>query len=107
MRSYKLYLRDIAEAMEAVERFVEGMDLEEFRQDDKTSSAVIKKFEIIGEATNRLPDEFKEAHSDIERYKIVGLRHRIVHEYFGVDLQIIWQIVRKDLPELRANLSRI
>jgi len=61
----------------------------------------------MGEAANRLPNEFKEIHSDVEGYKIVGLRHRIVHEYFGVDLQIIWRILRKDLPELCRSLSQI
>ncbi len=69
--------------------------------------AVTRNLEIMGEAANRLPDEFKESRSDIEWYKIVGLRHRIVHEYFGVDLEIIWEILRKDLPELRKSLSQM
>jgi len=55
MRNYKLYLRDILKAMESVEKFVEGMDFEEFQKDDKTSSAVVRKFEIIGEAAKRVP----------------------------------------------------
>ena len=61
----------------------------------------------MGEAANRLPDEFRETHSEIEWFKIVGLRHRIVHEYFGVDLEIIWRILQKDLPELHRSLSQI
>ena len=61
----------------------------------------------MGEAANRLPDEFKEKYSQIEWYKVVGLRHRIVHEYFGIDIEIIWQILRKDLPELKQKISRI
>jgi uncharacterized protein with HEPN domain len=54
-----------------------------------------------------LPDEFKEKYWEIEWYKVVGLRHRIIHEYFGIDIQIIWQILHKDLPELRVAISQI
>ncbi len=83
------------------------MSLEDFTKDQKSIDAVARNLEIMGEAANRLPDEFKESHSEIEWYKIVGLRHRIVHEYFGVDLQIIWQILHKDLPELQQSLSQL
>ncbi|HCO93195.1 MAG TPA: hypothetical protein DIU00_04460 [Phycisphaerales bacterium] len=83
------------------------MSLEDFSKDQKSIDAVARNLEIMGEAANRLPDEFKESHSEIEWYKIVGLRHRIVHEYFGVDLEIIWRILQKDLPELQQSLSRI
>ena len=76
-------------------------------EDSKSIDAVVRNLEIIGEAANRLPDEFKEKHSEVEWYKVVGLRHRIVHEYFGIDLQIIWQILNKDLPKLRGILSQI
>jgi len=68
---------------------------------------VARNLEIIGEAANRLPDDFKEKHSSVEWHKVVGLRHRIIHEYFGIDLQIIWQIVHMDLPALRHTLSQI
>jgi len=83
------------------------MSFEDFSNDRKSIDAVTRNLEIMGEAANRLPDEFKESHSDVEWHKIVVLRHRIVHEYFGVDLQIIWRIIRKDLPELHRSLSRI
>jgi len=83
------------------------MSLEDFSKDQKSIDAVARNLEIMGEAANRLPGEFKESHSEIEWYKIVGLRHRIVHEYFGVDLEIIWRILQKDLPELQQSLSRI
>jgi len=62
---------------------------------------------IIGEAANRLPDDFKKEHSNLEWHKIVGLRHRIVHDYFGIDIEIIWQILSKDLPELRHKLTQV
>lgn len=106
-RPTDLLLNDIRESIDRIEKYTEGMSLEDFSKDRKTIDAVARNLEIMGEAANRLPDEFKEIHSDVEWYKIVGLRHRIVHEYFGVDLQIIWRILQKDLPELRRSLSQI
>jgi len=106
-RPTDLLLNDIRESIDRIEKYTEGMSLEDFSKDRKTIDAVARNLEIMGEAANRLPDEFKEIHSDVEWYKIVGLRHRIVHEYFGVDLQIIWRILRKDLLELRRSLSQI
>jgi uncharacterized protein with HEPN domain len=83
------------------------MSFDGFSKDQKSIDAVVRNLEIIGEAANRLPDEFKERHSSVEWHKVVGLRHRIIHEYFGIDLQIIWQIVHVDLPTLRHTLSLI
>lgn len=68
---------------------------------------MVRNLEVIGEPANRLPGDFKKEHSDIEWAKIVGLRHRIVHEYFGVDLDIIWQIIRSDLPVFEKALRCI
>ena len=104
-RATRLLLDDIRQSIDRIEEYVRGMSFEDFSEDQKTIDAVTRNLEIIGEAANRLTDEFKEDHSDIEWYKIVGLRHRIVHEYFGVDLQIVWQILRTDLPALRESLS--
>ena len=83
------------------------MSFDEFSGDQKSIDAVARNLEIMGEAAGRLPDDFKEKYSRIEWYKVVGLRHRIVHEYFGIDLEIIWQILHKDLPELKRKISRI
>jgi len=106
-RPTDLLLDDIRESIDRIEEYTEGMSLDDFSEDRKSVDAVARNLQIIGEAANRLPDEFKESHSDVEWDKIVGLRHRIVHEYFGVDIQIIWRILQKDLPELRQSLSQI
>ena len=79
----------------------------DFENDDKTTDAVVRNLEIIGEAAGRLPKDFVYQHSEIEWVKIVGLRNRIVHEYFGVDLQIIWQIIKSDMAEFKIFLERI
>jgi len=106
-RPTDLLINDIRESIDRIGEYTKGMSLEDFTKDQKSIDAVARNLEIMGEAANRLPDEFKESHSEIEWFKIVGLRHRIVHEYFGVDLQILWRIQQKDLPELRRSLSQI
>jgi uncharacterized protein with HEPN domain len=106
-RSLKLLIDDIWESIEKVERYTEGMSRGSFQSDEKTSDAVVRNLEIIGEAAGRLPEDFTNQHSEIEWYKIVGLRNRIVHEYFGVDLEIIWQILIKDLPAFKTSLKEI
>ena len=68
---------------------------------------MVRNLEIVGEAANRLPDSFKDEHSEIEWIEIIGLRHRIVHEYFGVDLGIIWEILQRDLPAFKQQLQDI
>lgn len=106
-RPTDLLLNDIIEAIDKIEQYIKGLSRNDFLKDSKTIDAVARNLEIIGEAANRLPDEFKEKYWEIEWYKVVGLRHRIVHEYFGIDIQIIWQILHKDLPELRIAVSQI
>ncbi len=106
-RPVNLLLDDICEAIDRIGQYTMDMSFDAFSKDRKSVDAVARNFEIIGEAANRLPDDFKKSHSEIEWHKIVGLRHRIVHEYFGIDVAIIWQILQKDLPSLRNALLRI
>jgi uncharacterized protein with HEPN domain len=106
-RSPGLLVEDIWESIEKIDRYTEGMTQESFQSDEKTTDAVVRNLEIIGEAAGRLPEDFTDRHSEIEWIKIIGLRNRIVHEYFGVDLQIIWQILKKDLPAFKAFLGQI
>jgi hypothetical protein len=93
--------------MEKIARYVIGMDLNSFQQDDRTIDAVVRNLEIIGEAANRLPESFKLQYAEIPWRKIVGLRNRIVHEYFGVDVDIVWSILQGDLPALRPAFEKI
>jgi uncharacterized protein with HEPN domain len=106
-RSPGLLVEDIWESIEKIERYTKGMTEDEFQSDDKTTDAVVRNLEIIGEAAGRLPKDFVDQYSEIDWVKIVGLRNRIVHEYFGVDLQIIWQIIKSDLPGFKASLEGI
>jgi len=106
-RPIDLLLSDIRQSIDRIEQYIKNLSFDAFSDDRKSVDAVVRNLEIIGEAANRLPDEFKEKYSEIEWHKVVGLRHRIVHEYFGVDLEIIWQILHKDLPELKEKIVQI
>ncbi|MHC4154005.1 MAG: HepT-like ribonuclease domain-containing protein [Planctomycetota bacterium] len=106
-RPIQLLLNDIRQAADRIEQYIKNLSLDGFSDDQKSVDAVVRNLEIMGEAAKRLPQEFKEKYSEIEWHKVVGLRHRIVHEYFGIDLEIIWQILCKDLPELKKKIVQI
>lgn len=106
-RDELVYLDDILEAIEKAERYTSGLDFEAFAKDDKTVDAVIRNLEIIGEAANRLSQELKQEAPDIEWPKIIGLRNILVHEYFGVNLQILWDVLQNKLPDLKTAVRSI
>ena len=106
-RPVKLLIEDMLEAGEKIRRYSGGMTQVEFEADEKTADAVVRNMEIIGEAATRLPEEFRTQHGEIEWLKIVGLRNRIVHGYFGVDLEIVWRIIEHDLPAFEGSLRNL
>jgi len=106
-RTPKLLLEDLIESAEKILQYTKGISFEEFSKDNKTVDAVIRNFEIIGEASNLLPDEIKDKYSEIDWHRIRGFRNRIVHDYFGVDLQIIWKIIFDQIPGLITEISKI
>ncbi len=83
------------------------MDFDQFAIDFKTIDAVVRNLEIIGEAARQLPIEFTEENSQIPWYQIIGIRNRIIHEYFGVDLTIIWQVIKHDLNLFQIQIQYI
>lgn len=107
MRSNELYLVDILEAADAIERFIAGFQLDDFVKDEKCQSAVLQKFTTIGEAAARLPSDLRDRYPDIEWRKIVGLRNLLVHAYFSVKLSIIYATATKDVPQLRRKIAQI
>ena len=88
-RAAPLLVEDIWEAIEKIERYVSGLDHEAFIRDDKTVDSVVRNLEIIGEAANRIPENIRAQYSEIEWRKIIGLRNRIVHDYFSIDVEIV------------------
>lgn len=106
-REPKLLLSDILNSVEKIKSYTESLTYDTFIKDSKTLDAVIRNFEIIGEAANRLPEDFKDSHESINWFRIRGFRNRIVHDYMGIDFQIVWTIIDKDLDQLAADITAI
>jgi uncharacterized protein with HEPN domain len=107
MRSEKLYLVDILEAAEAVQRFIDPVSKVEFLADELRQSGVLQKLTVIGEASARLPGEFQTAHNEIEWADIIGFRNIAVHAYFSKMWEIVWETAVSDVPKLRNQISTI
>jgi uncharacterized protein with HEPN domain len=106
-RQLNLLLEDILESAEKIISYTHNLTYDEFIADNKTIDAVIRNFEIIGEAANRLPDEFKDQHNEIDWHKIRGLRNRVVHHYFGIDFSIIWSVKENYLFGLIVQIKEL
>ena len=104
-RTPQLLLDDILESARKIIAYTEGFTFEQFIADDKTIDAVIRNFEIIGEAANRLPEEARDQYPGIDWHRIRGFRNRIVHDYMGIDYKIVWLIKESFLPGLIGNIK--
>lgn len=106
-RDPHLLINDILDSCNKILHYTNNMTFEEFLKDSKTIDAVIRNFEIIGEAANRLPEVFKDQHHSIDWHRIRGFRNRIVHDYMGIDFSIVWDIRNNYLPSLIDSLQKI
>jgi uncharacterized protein with HEPN domain len=102
-----LSCHDILEAIDRIERYTGSITLDNFLRDTKTQDAVIRNLEIIGEAVKNLPADFREAHPGVEWRAVAGMRDKLIHHYFGVDMGIIWETTRTDLPRFRKQIEAI
>jgi len=103
-RDYKDFLIDISYSIEQIEKFVAGFDFEKFRQDEKTKDAVIMRIGILGEAVNNLPKKLKKEHKEIPWQDIADMRNKLIHEYFGIDAEVVWKTIKEDVPELKKKM---
>lgn len=106
-RDYKVYLQDVVEAAGKVRSYTAGISFKAFSEDTKTVDAVVRNLEVIGEAIKQVPDDVRSKHADVEWKKIAGLRDILVHQYFGIDVEIIWDIVQNKLPALEAQIRKV
>lgn len=101
------YLEDILNTIDKAENFIEGMTYEEFIKDDKTVFAVIRALEIIGEAVKNIPDDVRKSYPEVPWRDIAGMRDKVIHGYFGVKLDIVWNTVKEELPSLKPIFEKI
>ncbi|QWR76073.1 HepT-like ribonuclease domain-containing protein [Candidatus Magnetomonas plexicatena] len=106
-RGYRLYLEDILTAIVKIQRFIDTTSFEEFIVDDKTYDAVIRNFEIIGEASKNIPQEVQDNYPAVDWKKVYLFRNVLAHEYFGIDNQLLWDIIQNRLPELSMEIQSI
>ncbi len=104
-RRSELRVQDILDAIDRIASYVAGMDYEHFLADRKTQDAVTRNIEIMGEAARALPEDFKEQHADVPWSEIVAMRNVIVHQYFGILPEVVWDVVKNELPSLRSQIA--
>lgn len=106
-RKALLYISDILEAIQNIERYVENLTFDDFLKDRKTIDAIVRNLEIIGEAVKHIPKNLKLKYPAIPWKKMAGMRDRIIHEYFGVDNEILWKTIKEDLPKVKPEIEKI
>ncbi len=106
-RDCRDYLEDALAAIEETATFTEGMTFEEFTRDRKTSNAVLRSLEVLGEAAKRIPDDLRAKSPEVPWKRMAGMRDKLIHEYAGVDLSIVWAVIKHELPPLHARFRSL
>lgn len=101
------YLQDILQAIDKAEKFISGIDFDEFQEDEKTQFAVIRALEIVGEASNKIPKLLQEEHSYIPWKEMSGMRNKLIHDYMGVNEEVVWKTIKEDLPKLKRSILQM
>ena len=106
-RIYADYLEDILDAITKVAKFIKGMTFDQFSADDKTAFAVIRALEIIGEAAKHIPEQVRNSYPKLPWREMTGIRDKLIHDYFGVNIKVVWKTATEDLPKLESEMRRI
>ena len=102
-----VFITHILESINKIETYTKNLTKEKLTKDEKIQDAIIRRIEIIREAAKNLPDDFRNKYSEVEWSEIIRTRDKIVHHYFGVDLNIIWSIIKKEIPNLKKKIKSI
>lgn len=106
-RDARLYLDDIVEAIQRIEEYSAHPGYDSFRKDKKSIDAIVRNFEIMGEAVNKIPSALRNKYSDIPWTEMLGMRNKLIHEYFGVDTQILWKTIKENVPQLKPRVRKM
>jgi len=106
-RDYRVYIDDILEAIKRIKKYTDELTFDKFTQDIKTIDAVIRNFEIIGEATKHITDEVRKEYPDVPWKVMAGMRDKLIHEYFGVKLEVVWETIKRRLPEVKPLIEEV
>ncbi len=106
-KDIKVFLKHILDSISLIENYTSQISKRQFLKSPQIQDAVLRRLEIIGEATKNIPDDFRKGYPDIPWREMAGMRDILIHEYFGVDLDLTWTTVKESLPNLKQNLSKI
>ena len=106
-RIYLDYIQDILDSIRDIESFIKGLTFEDFKKDRKTVNAVVRSIEVIGEASKNIPTEIKTRYPGVPWKKMAGMRDKLIHEYFGIDVEILWKVSHEEIKNLKSPMKRI
>lgn len=106
-RGIYLYIEDIKDSIRKIEKYTHGVNFYEFSRDEKLIDAVVRNLSIIGEAVRNIPKEIKIKIPDVAWKEIKGMRNKVIHEYFGIDEEILWKTIQEDIPVFKKQISRL
>jgi uncharacterized protein with HEPN domain len=106
-RDPEVYLRDILEAINRIQVYTKGLSEAKFQADTLRQDAVIRNLEVLGEAVKQIPEEIRKSYPDVEWRKMAGLRDILIHQYFGIDVEVLWDVVANKLPGVEAGIRKI